>query len=284
MSRCLMRVMDLVKGSPSCSLVRKWCSSGLRLHGRLNMNWAIWSLRLLSDWTAACGEKTKSFTAPTSSHHLSHAERLVGLPVHENSLGRSRCDPSSANEILVLDNKGEHMRTNPLARHRNPHLLNYVIWFFPGTAAIIMPFYVLLQLMAVTTLFCTTLSRWVCAKGVFFLWCQTWWENCLFNAKSRFTAGTRVLFQSITSLKRIWCVRVSCLWVCACVWVSLWCKKLSFTVLRRGGGGKRSVGFRGLISSNTLVVSAWMKLCCNPTTMFSLQGGVHCMLMNNNLR
>ena len=51
MSRCLISVMDFLKVSLSPEM--KASSSSARLQGLVTMNWAIWSFRLLRDWTAA---------------------------------------------------------------------------------------------------------------------------------------------------------------------------------------------------------------------------------------
>lgn len=51
MSRCLIRVMDFLKVSLSPGI--KVSSSSARLQGLVTINWAIWSFRLLRDWTAA---------------------------------------------------------------------------------------------------------------------------------------------------------------------------------------------------------------------------------------
>lgn len=56
-SRCLIRVMDFL--SVSLSPGTKASSSSVRLQGLVTMNWAIWSFKLLSDWTAAKEAKIK---------------------------------------------------------------------------------------------------------------------------------------------------------------------------------------------------------------------------------
>lgn len=62
MSRCLIRVMDFFRVSLSPGM--KASSSSARWRGLVTMKWAMWSFRLLRDWTAAKREQDKTSKDP----------------------------------------------------------------------------------------------------------------------------------------------------------------------------------------------------------------------------
>lgn len=84
-SRCLIRVMDFLKVSLSPGT--KASSSSGRWQGRVTMNWAIWSFRLLRDCTAAkqtqksreCQGKLLWMWKHTSNSHILFLIRALSL-------------------------------------------------------------------------------------------------------------------------------------------------------------------------------------------------------------